>query len=145
MDPLIWKHLPSDLVRKIVLLSNPTIDVRVAFRLPSKKLCSARKWRLHYLLHSAREGLVYNIDSQSLHIFRIPGYHLIRRPVELNVYDEWMTILNQEEKEHVLEITHPDGRCNIMYSTAPFITELPVLLAGSGIARVISYHNFTHI
>ena len=145
MDPLIWRHLPSELIRFIVLLSNPSIDVRVAFRLPSRKLCSARKWRLHYLLQSAREGLVYNVDSQSLHIFRIPGHHLIRRPVELNVYDEWMTILNHDEKEHTLEVNRPDGSMYTLFSSSPFVTELPVLLAGSGIARVISYHNFTHI
>ena len=133
MDPLIWKHLPTELIRFIVLLSDPSLDVRIAFRLPSRKLCEARLWRMHYLLHSSREGLFYNVESRSLHILRIPGHHIVRRPVTLNVYDEWFTVLNQDEEEHVLEITRPDGSFQCLFSRAPFVTELPVLLIGSGI------------
>lgn len=131
MDPLIWKHLPSDLIRTIVLLSKPSIDVLVAFRLPPRKIHDARTRHLDNLLWGAREGLVYHMHTNSLHIFRIPGHHLVRRPVKLDMHDEWMTILNQDEKEHILEITQPDGKHYIVYSSASFVTELPLLLKDS--------------
>jgi hypothetical protein len=36
MDPNIWRHLPTDIVRKIIRLLG--IDVRLAFKVPPRKL-----------------------------------------------------------------------------------------------------------
>ena len=82
-------------------------------------------WRLWYLLRS-HDGLVYCQDSQSLHIFRIPGHHLIRRHVSLDFIDDWMTILNQNEETHMLEITEPDGKNYSVHTSSPFYTEFRV-------------------
>jgi hypothetical protein len=131
MDPLIWKNLPSELVLKIVLLSKPSIDVRLAFHIPPQKLCKIIGWRLYYKLQSARNGLIYNTTSKSLHIFRVPGTHIIRRPIELNVSDEWFTFLNQEQHDHTLEIILPSGAFHVSSSNVAFVTEVPVLLVTS--------------
>ena len=133
MDPKLWSKLPTDLVRKIIEESEPTIDTRLAFKIQPKKLDEERVWRLWYLLKS-HDGLVYNLDSQSLHIFRMPGFHMVRRPYHLNRIDQWMTIFNEEEAEHTLEITTPSGTyISCPWHNEPFYTELRVLLRGTGI------------
>ena len=139
MDSNIWKNLPAELIRKIVHESCPTIDVQLAFKIKPKKLEEARSWRLWYLLKS-HDGLVYNLESQSLHIFRLAGHHIIRRPYVLNHIDKWMTVFNQEEAEHTLEITGPSGSyVALPANTESYYTELRVLLRGSGLARVINF------
>lgn len=138
MDQKIWSNLPTDLIRKIIEASEPSIDVQLEFKIQPKKLDEARIWRLWYLLKS-HDGLVYNLESESLHIFRIPGCHVVRRPYRLNRMDGWMTVFNEEEHEHTLEVTNSDGSyvaCPHHYE--PFYTELRVLLRGSGIARALN-------
>jgi len=125
LDPIIWKRLPCELTRKIILLSKPSIDTRLYFNIPPGKIDEDRLWRLWYLLKS-HDGLVYCMDSRSLHIFRMPGHHLIRRNVSLDHIDDWFTILNQQEKEHVIDITEPDGKNYTMYTSSPFYTEFRV-------------------
>ncbi len=138
MDPKLWKNLPIELIRKIIEASDPMIDTRLAFKIQPKKLSEARTWRLWYLLKS-HDGLVYNLETESLHIFRIPGHHIIRRPLELSYIDKWMTCFNEDAKDHVVETTYPDGRFVVEPNHhEPFYTELRVLLRGSGVARMIN-------
>jgi hypothetical protein len=130
LDSVIWKHLPHEIVRKIVLLSDPSIDTRLYFKIPPRRLDERKSWRLWYLLKS-HDGIIYNLETSSLHIFRVPGKHIIHRLVELNIHDEWMTILNENEKPHSVETYDDNGDCVISCSTDVFYTELRVLLKGS--------------
>jgi hypothetical protein len=137
MDSLIWRHLPTDLVRKIVLLSNPSIDTRLYFGIPPGRISEGRCWRLWYLLRS-HDGLIYNLETQSLHILRIPGRHIIRRPVDCNRIDQWLTVFNETGKYHALEAYSRNGDYINTPSNAVFYTELRILLKGSGIARCVN-------
>ena len=138
MDPKIWKNLPTELIRRIILESDPSIDVKFHFKIQPKKLDEDRAWRLWYLLKS-HDGLVYNLESESLHIFRIPGHHVIRRPFKLDYIDKWMTCFNEDARDHNVEITCPDGKYIVEPNHhEPFYTELKVLLRGSGLARMIN-------
>lgn len=138
MDPKIWKNLPTELIRKIIEESEPTIDVQLCFKIPPKKIPEARAWRLWYLLKS-HDGLVYNLESKSLHIFRIPGHHIVRRPYELSYMDNLMTCFNENAHDHEVEMTCPDGSYIVEPNHhEPFYTELKVLLRGSGLARVLN-------
>jgi hypothetical protein len=137
MNSLIWRNLPSELVRAIVLLSNPSIDTRLYFNIPPNRLDETRCWRLWYLLRS-HDGLVYNLETQALHIFRIPGRHIVRRPIECNRTDQWMTVFNETGKYHSFEIYFRNGDYICTPSNASFYTEMRVLLKGSGIVRCIN-------
>ena len=146
MNSLIWRNLPSDLVRLIVIFSDPSIDTRLYFNIPPKRIDEADAWRMWYRLKS-HDGLVYNLDTKTLHNFVIPGQHIIRRPVEFNRLDHWMTVINETEQPHSLETYSRHGddpvKCSSISSIA-FYTELRVLLKGSGIARcnVVTGHTF---
>ena len=138
MDPKIWKNLPTELIRKIILESNPSIDTQLYFKIKPKKINEARAWRLWYLLKS-HDGIIYNLESKSLHIFRVSGCHIVRRPIELDYVDNWMTVFNSREENHNLEITTSSGA----HLTCPnhhesFYTEMRVLLRGSGMAPMIT-------
>lgn len=138
MDSKIWRKLPTDLIRRIVHESSPSIDVQLAFKILPKKLSESRVWRIWYLLHS-HDGIIYNLESKSLHIFRMAGYHMVRRPIELSHYDDGLYIFNSEQNSHSCEVTCPSGAyCLLPASTDPYITEFRVLLKGSGIARAIN-------
>lgn len=126
MNSLIWRNLPSDLVRAIVLLSNPTIDTRLYFKIPPRKLDEADAWRMWYRLKS-HDGIVYNVTSKSLHILRIPGCHVIHRPVQMNSMDEWFAIFNQDERAHTIETMTLCG-VHVTSSKNSFYTEVRVLL-----------------
>jgi hypothetical protein len=137
MNSLIWRNLPSELIRTIVLLSDPNIDTRLYFNIPPNRIDESRSWRLWYLLKS-HDGLVYNLETQALHIFVITGRHIIRRPVDFKRLDEWMTVLNENEQPHSLEVYYENGDYTFTSSSVAFYTELRVLLKGSGIARCIN-------
>jgi hypothetical protein len=144
MNSLIWRNLPSDLIRAIVLLSDPSIDIRLYFNIPPKRLDETRSWRLWYFLKS-HDGLVYNLNTKTLHNFVIPRRHVIRRPVEFNRLDQWMTVLNETEQPHSLEVYYENGDYTLTCSSIAFYTELRVLLKGSGGARctrVVTGHTF---
>lgn len=143
MDPKIWSKLPTELVIKIIKASEPSIDVKLYFKILPNKLDEARGWRLWYLLKS-HDGLIYNLETQALHILRIPGYHVVRRPYELSYTDKWMTCFNENAQDHSVEVTCPDGKYIIEPNHhEPFYTELRVLLRGSGLARMINVSGTT--
>ena len=104
----VWKLLPDDLVLKIIELSEPTIDTKLAFKIRTKKICDRLVARIEYLLGS-REGLIYNYKSTTLHDFRMQGFHIIRRPYELNWFDQNYAAFNQLNEYHNLEIYTPTG------------------------------------
>jgi hypothetical protein len=143
MDTTIWQNLPPELIRKIIEASEPSIDVQLCFKIPPKKIPEARTWRLWYLLKS-HDGLIYNLESKSLHIFRMPGHHVVRRPYELSYIDQMMTCFNEDAKDHEVEMTCPDGSYIVEPGHhEPFYTELRVLLRGSGLARVLNVSGST--
>ena len=142
MDPKIWKNLPQELIRKIIEWSEPTIDVQLCFKIPPKKIDERKAWRLWYLLKS-HDGLVYNLESKSLHNFHIPGFHIIRRPIELNYHTAGLWVFNDTEDEHMTEIISPSGTFRSFVTRDHWTTELRVLLRGSGLARVLNYSSCT--
>lgn len=136
MDPKIWNNLPTELIRKIILESNPSIDTQLAFKIKPKKIDDARAWRLWYLLKS-HDGIIYNLESNSLHILRIPGAYAVRRPLKLDWVDDGLWCFNMDGKEHTIEMATASGGFVMSPSNIPWITELRVLLRGSGLSRVI--------
>jgi hypothetical protein len=136
MDPKIWRNLPTELIRKIIEWSSPSIDVQLCFKIPPKKINEAKAWRLWYLLKS-HDGLVYNLETKTLYNFRVPGSHIIRRPIELNYHTAGLWVFNDTEDKHIVEIISPNGTFQSYISRDPWATELRVLLRGSGLARVI--------
>lgn len=137
MDSKIWRNLPTELIRKIIEESAPSIDVQLCFKIKPKKIPEARAWRLWWLL-SSHDGLVYNLESHTLHNFRIPGVHTIRRPVSVVSLDD-LWIFNQEEEPYSLEICTAGGEFLAIPQQNTWITELRVLLKGSGLARVLNF------
>ena len=142
MDPKIWKILPTELIRKIIEWSEPSIDVQLCFKIPPKKIDERKAWRLWYLLKS-HDGLVYNLETKSLHNFYIPGYHIIRRPIGLNYYTAGLWVFNDTEDEHVTEVISPSGTFTSFVTKEHWTTEMRVLLRGSGLARVLNVSGST--
>lgn len=137
MDPKIWKNLPTELVRKIIEQSQPSIDAQIYFKIKPKKLSEARIWRLWYLLKS-HDGIIYNLETQTLHNFTFHGWHIVKRPVELDWLNDGLWAFNLDEHEYSSEIYGPDGSCVVYPCAEPWMTELRVLLKGSGLARVVN-------
>jgi hypothetical protein len=142
LDPKLWKNLPTELVRWIIEHSSPSIDTQLAFKISPKKIEEARAWRLWYLLKS-HDGIIYNLETESLHIFRIPGTHIVRRPIKLDWMDLQMTSFNGDGLEHMLEVTTASGTFVSVPNSDPWLTELRVLLRGSGLARVLNFSGST--
>jgi hypothetical protein len=115
----MYDELPCEIIRKIIIMSDPSIDTRLYFRLPPKRLDSQRA---HDLLNR-HDGIV----SKSLHIFRIPGCHIIHRPVEMDSMDEWFTVFNEGGHAHSIETTTQYGT-HVTSSEDSFYTEMRVLL-----------------
>jgi hypothetical protein len=142
MDSKIWRNLPTELIRKIIEWSDPSIDVQLCFKIPPKKIDESKAWRLWFLLKS-HDGLVYNLESKSLHNFYIPGCHIIRRPIELNYHTAGLWVFNDTEDEHMVEVISPTGNFTSFLSSDHWATEMRVLLRGSGLARVITATGLT--
>ena len=137
MDRNLWSNLPTDLIRKIIEWSEPSIDTQLFFKIKPKKLDEAKSWRLWYLLKS-HDGIIYNLESKSLHILRIPGFHIIRRPIELSYHTAGLHVFNDQEEEHLLEVTSPCGCFEGKTSSESWATEMRILLRGSGLARALN-------
>ena len=141
MDPKIWKELPTELIIKIVEMSSPSIDVRLAFGIPPKKLDEAKCWRLWYFLKS-HDGLIYNLESRSLHIFRIPGHHIIRRPIELNYHTAGLLVFNDTGHEHTIETICPNGNFSSELCNDPWVSEARIIFKGSNPSRKLTIEDF---
>lgn len=137
MDSKIWKNLPTELIRKIIEESEPSIDVQLCFKIPPKKINEAKAWKLWWMLKS-HDGLVYNIESKTLHNFFIPGCHIIRRPIELNYHTAGLWVFNDTEDEHMVEVINNDGQFSSNVSRDHWATQLNVLLKGSGLVPLTS-------
>jgi hypothetical protein len=142
MDKKIWRNLPTELVRRIILESNPSIDVQLCFKIAPKKIDEARIWRLWYLINS-HDGIIYNLETESLHIFRVAGCHIIRRPISLDLIDDGLWYFNTDRKEHMIEWSYAHGGFGGTPSQSSWITEFRVLLKGSGIARCLNFPGAT--
>jgi hypothetical protein len=142
MDSKIWKNLPTELIRKIIELSEPSIDVQLCFKIHPKKIDEAKAWRLWYLLKS-HDGLIYNLESKSLHNFRVQGSHIIRRPIDLNYHTAGLWTFNDTNDEHMVETISSNGSFESHISSDYWATELRVLLRGSGLARVLNVSGST--
>jgi len=138
MDSKIWRNLPTELIRKIIESSEPSIDVQLCFKIPPKKIDETKAWRLWYLLKS-HDGLIYNLETKSLHNFYTPGYHIIRRPIELNYHSAGLWVFNDTEDEHMVEVINGSGNFESFISRDHWTTELRVLLRGSGLARALNF------
>ena len=101
--------LPEELVRKILELADLSIDTRRAFGLGPRRLPPWRSAHIGWLLKSRGDGIFYDERTKSLHNFRVPGAHVIRRPVELSMCDDGLTIFNLRQHEYALEIYSPSG------------------------------------
>ena len=133
MDPEIWGKLPTEIIRKIVEQADLSIDARIAFKLKPKKIPESHAWKLWYLLN--HDGIFYNIDTQTMHNMRVPGVHIIRRPVDVAWLDDDLAVFNLNQNEHTLEITTSGGTylCN-PGQTESIATECRVILKGGGVA-----------
>jgi hypothetical protein len=100
--------LPEDLVRKILDLADLPIDTRRAFGLRPRRLWPDRIAHVEWLL-SHNDGLFYNKENKTLHNFIITGTHVIRRPIEISMCDDGLTIFNLKQKEYSLEIYLESG------------------------------------
>jgi hypothetical protein len=119
----MYDELPCEIIRKIIIMSDPSIDTRLYFRLPPKRLDSQRARDLWNRL--SHDGIVYIKESKSLHIFRVPGCHIIHRPVEMDSMDEWFSVFNEGGHAHMIETTTRDGT-HVTSSEASFYTEMRV-------------------
>jgi hypothetical protein len=137
LDPNLWKNLPTELVRKIIESSKLSIDSQLAFKIRPKKLDEARIWRLWYLLRS-HDGIIYNLETETLHNFRYPGFHVVKRPIKLDWLDDSLWSFNAEGHEYMVEMYAPNGACVGTPCTDHWMTEMRVLLKGSGLARMIN-------
>lgn len=100
--------LPKELVLKILEMADLSIDTRRAFGLGPRPLAPWRTAHIGWLL-AGHDGLFYDRVSKGLHNFRIPGSHVVRRPIEISLVDDGLTIFNLRQEEYALEIYSGDG------------------------------------
>lgn len=125
----VWKKLPYDMVREILKYSDD-IDVRIAFKIPPRRIHTSRIWKISYLLNS-REGLFYNLETDTLHCFE-NGVYSNRRPIRMFKFGD-LSIFNDEESPHVLEIVRASGSVVTSLRTDSLITGCNVVLKSSQI------------
>ena len=133
----MWSQLLTDIIKWIIEHSNPSIDVQLCFKIKPKKLDEAKCWKLWWLLKS-HDGLVYNLESKSLHMFRVPGCHVIHRPVEMSWHTAGLHVFNETEDVHMFEYTTPHGSFWSCPSTDSFVTDKRVLLKGKPVTRELT-------
>ena len=105
------------------------IDTKRAVGLPPGKIDPAKAWRLWYLLNS-HDGIIYNLNSKSLHVFH-EGFHMIKRPLEFN---NFTNVFNENCEHYMMEITSPNGSyINFPHHGEPVYTNLRILLRGSSL------------
>ena len=98
----------ENLVKRILNLADLSIDTRRELGLGPRRLPSWRSAHIGWLLQS-HDGLFYDGGSKSLHNFRVPGTHIVRRPIDLSLRDDGLTIFNLRQEEYSLEMYGPVG------------------------------------
>jgi hypothetical protein len=141
MDSQIWKRLPTELIRWIIEHSEPSIDVQLCFKIKPKKLDEAKSWRLWYLLKS-HDGIIYNLETESLHILRIPGCHIVHRPIPLSYHTAGLTVFNDAEEEHIVEYTCPCGSYCFVTKNDAWVTEMRILFKGARPSRELTVEDY---
>lgn len=127
--------LPIHIIEKIIEMSEPSIDIRIAFGIKPKRLDEAKCWRLWWLLKS-HDGIVYNLETKSLHMFG--GAHVVRRPISISYHTAGLWIFNDEEEEYTTEITCPCGCFLWEPSSAAWSTDKRVLFRGANPSRELT-------
>lgn len=132
----VWRRLPTELIKKIVEMADLPIDTRLFFKILPKKINEKVAWKLWYLL--CNDGIFYNLDSKSLHNFRVPGVHIVRRPVSIVFTEQNVIIFNRELEEHSLEITTSNGHyLHQSGQKEPISTSCKVILKGGGVCPAV--------
>jgi hypothetical protein len=81
MDPAVWRHLPTDLVRRVLSLADLPIDTRLHFKLENKKL------NLKNFFKNFRNSLVYDNATHTLWDFRpLPEFYLKRKNLKFSCF-----------------------------------------------------------
>jgi len=137
MDSQLWQRLPNDLIRWIIEHSDPSIDVQLAFKIKPKRLDEAKSWKLWYLLKS-HDGVVYNLETETLHILNVPGCHIVRTPIKLSYHTVGLTVFNEEEEEHMIEYTCPCGCFCAVPRNDSWVTEMRILFKGARPSRELT-------
>lgn len=117
-----------NLVHRILDVADLSIDTRRELGLKPRRLWPWRIAHIGFLLRS-HAGLFYNVETRALHNFRVPGSHIVRRPIEVSLTDaDGLTIFNLHQHEYSLEIYAESGSfiANPCV-TATWATELPVV------------------
>jgi len=117
-------------ILRVLDLADLSIDTRRELGLGPKRLAPWRSAHIGWLLKS-HDGIFYDWETRSLHNFVVPGTHIIRRPVDISLRDDGLTIFNLSQAEYSLEIYGPMG--DYMFTPgvkAIWATELRVLNAG---------------
>ena len=102
-----------------------------------KKLDEAKAWRLWYLLKS-HDGIVYNMETETLHILKIPGCHIVRSPIKMSYHTAGLTIFNDEEEDHVVEYTCPCGCFCSVTRNDRWVTTSRILIKGARPSRELT-------
>jgi hypothetical protein len=89
--------------RRVLDLADLSIDTRRELGLGPKRLAPWRYAHIGWLLKS-HDGLFYDRYTQSLHNFVVPGMHIVRRPIDLSLRDDGLTIFNLRQEEYSLEV-----------------------------------------
>lgn len=118
MDPKLWRHLPTDLVRRILTLCD--IDVRLTFKIPPKKLVLDQTFKfqneiVYDLARRTLRQVEYDHESDSVLTFWRKGLVLstVRRgplyvfnmewePYELTMYTEDYAFGPAECRNHIV-------------------------------------------
>lgn len=95
--------------RRVLELADLSIDTRRELGLGPRRLPSWRSAHIGWLLKSRGDGLFYDDATRSLHNFVVPGTHIVRRPIDLSLRDDGLTIFNLRQEEYSLEIYGPFG------------------------------------
>lgn len=120
----------NDLIPIIIEMSEPSIDVKLYFKIKPGKVDGSR---IQYLL-GTRHGLIYILDSKTLHDFTQPGTHVIRRPVTLDwIRSDGLTSFNEDRATYTIEADSINGK---IHANAQWLTYIPVLIKGSCIHNV---------
>jgi hypothetical protein len=129
--------LPVHIVDKVLDYANLDIDTKRALKILPKRLDEAKCWRLWYLLKS-HDGIMYNIETKSLHIFRFPGYHIVKRPIDLDYHTAGLWVFNDSEEDYMTEITCPCGCFYSVPTTEAWVSEARILWRGARPTRELT-------